>query len=78
MTKAELEELMDEYGIEDVQDVNAYIDFICDLLHGQKIELFYLCPYATKTIAELERAANAVFDLIEYIEGIMEDDNNEG
>lgn len=77
MTKEELKALMDEYGVEDVQQACTYINFVCDLLYAQKIETKKLYPYATKVIAELEKAEYLVFDLIEDVIYIMKDDNDD-
>lgn len=77
MTKAELKELMDEYSIEDFQQVYAFIEFVSELLYGRKIETKERYPYATKTISRLESAEHTVFDLMEYVEGIINGDDDD-
>ena len=73
MKKSELIKLMNKYLIFD--DVDNVCDFVSDLLYKRANEIEATEPYATRTINEYEAAAYKAFELIDYIDGIMEGEN---
>lgn len=67
MTKAKLNELMNQYCI--VQsELDDVFSFVADLLYLQRKDLEKNEPYATRTIDELRKAGSLVDDLINYVE----------
>lgn len=71
MKKSELKELMNKHGIIECE-LNDVCNFVSELLHRKAREIEQMEPYATKTIAELDKAAYEAFVLIDDIEAIME------
>ena len=71
MTRKQFKEIMNNNYILDC-DVEDSIYFIRDLLEAQADEIKTNEPYATRSIRELEEAARRVYDLLEYIEDIIE------
>ena len=71
MTKEKFKEIMKMNGILacEVEDV---IYFVRDLLEFQADEVKENEPYATRAIARMEEAAREVFDLLYYLEDVME------
>ena len=71
MTKEKFKEIMKKNGILacEVEDV---ICFVRDLLEFQADEVKVNEPYAIKGIERLERAAREVYDLLYYLEDVME------
>ncbi len=72
MTKEKFKEIMKINGILacEVEDV---IYFVRDLLEFQADEVRENEPYATRAIARMEEAAREVYDLLDYLENVMED-----
>ena len=71
MTKEKLKVLMEkEYVFEN--DIDYICNFCSELLEERAKELEETEPYATKTIKRYKDAAYEVYDLINYIEEIME------
>lgn len=73
MTKAELKKIMEENYIfpSEVDDV---IQFVQDLLEFKAKELEENEPYATNTIRRLRDAADEVWELQEYVEDALEEE----
>jgi hypothetical protein len=71
MTKDKFKEIMKRNGILscEVEDV---IYFVQELLEFQADELAENEPYATNSINRLEEAAKEVYDLLYYLEDVME------
>ena len=71
MTKEKFKEIMKENCILacEVEDV---IYFVRDLLEFQADEIRENEPYATKAIHRIEEAAREVYDLLDYLEDVME------
>jgi hypothetical protein len=73
MTKAELKKIMnDNYIFE--SEVDDAIQFVQDLLEFQAKEVEQNEPYATNNIRRLRDAAHEVWELQEYIEDAMEEE----
>lgn len=73
MTKTELKKIMsDNYIFE--SEVDDAIQFVQDLLEFQAKELEVNEPYATNTIRRLYDAAHEVWQLQEYVEDAMEEE----
>ena len=70
MKKAELKEIMKQYCIVDCE-LNDVCDFVSEMLHRRARELEAAEPYATNTIKKLDDAAYEAYDLIDYLEEIM-------
>lgn len=71
MTKAELKKIMsDNYIFE--SEVDDAIQFVQDLLEFQAKELEETEPYAVNTIKRLCDSAYEVWNLLEYIEDVKE------
>ena len=70
MKKSELIKLMHKYFIFD--DTDNICGFISDVLDKRAKEIEATEPYATNTIKEYEDTAYKVFELIDYINEIME------
>ena len=71
MTREKFNEIMKEQCIVDCE-VEDVIYFIQDLLEFQANELKEKEPYATRAIERLESAAREVYDLLDYLEDVME------
>lgn len=71
MTKEKFKEIMKRNGIL-ACEVEDAICFIRDLLEFQADEVRENEPYAIKGIERLERAAREVYDLLYYLEDVME------
>lgn len=73
MTKTELDRLMKKYCIlpSELDDV---FDFVSDLLYCRRKELEKKEPYAVRSINALENAEHEVYDLIDYVSELEEDD----
>lgn len=72
MTREQFNEIMKRNGILacEVEDV---IYFVRDLLEFQADELKENEPYATNSIRRLEDATREVYDLLYYLEDVMEE-----
>ena len=73
MTKKELKKLMDEYCIMP-SELDDVIDFVSALLYKRRKELEDNEPYATRVIDELFKAEHEVWDLLDYISELEEDE----
>lgn len=71
MTKEKFKEIMKRNGIL-ACEVEDAICFVRDLLEFQADEVRENEPYAIKGIERLERAAREVYDLLYYLEDVME------
>lgn len=71
MTREQFKEIMREHCIVDCE-VEDVIYFIQELLEFQADEVRENEPYATKAIARMEAAAREVYDLLDYLEDVME------
>jgi hypothetical protein len=74
MTKEQLQEWMKNKSIFEC-DIEPMCDFCSILLEARAKELDDTEPYATKTIKRYKDAANEVYELIDYIEEILEREN---
>ena len=73
MTKTELKKIMsDNYIFE--SEVDDAIQFVQDLLEFKAKELEENEPYATNTIRRLRDAAHEVWELQEYVEDALEEE----
>ena len=70
MKKNELKELMQKHCIVE-SELSDVCDFVSELLHLRARELEAEEPYATRTIKKYDDAAYEAYDLIEYLEEIM-------
>lgn len=73
MTKTELKKIMSENYIFDSEVYDA-IQFVQDLLEFKAKELEENEPYATNTIRRLRDAAHEVWELQEYVEDALEEE----
>jgi hypothetical protein len=73
MTKTELYKIMEENYIFP-SEVDDAIQFVQDLLEFKAKELEENEPYATNTIRRLRDAAHEVWELQEYVEDAMEEE----
>lgn len=73
MTKAQLKKIMADNYIFD-PEVDDAIQFVQDLLEFQAKELEEKEPYAINTIRRLRDAAHEVWELQEYVEDAMEEE----
>jgi hypothetical protein len=71
MTKEKFKEIMKRNGML-ACEVEDAICFVRDLLEFQADEVRENEPYATRGIERLERAAREVYDLLYYLEDVME------
>ena len=76
MTKAELKELMNEYIMANLKEVYTSIEFVNELLYRYRKEEEKRHPKLK--FEDLQLAECWVLNMIEFVESIMEDDNNEG
>ena len=72
MTKNKLKELMKQHCIVP-SELDDVIDFVAELLYLRRSELEDTEPYATRTIDDLFKAEHEVYDLIEYISELEEE-----
>lgn len=73
MNKTELKKLMEDYCVTE-SELDDIIWFIQELLERKAKELRDEEPYATTAIRRLKEAAYEVYNLTDYIENAMEDD----
>ena len=73
MTKAELKKIMSENYIFE-SELDDAIQFVQDLLEFQAKEIEQNEPYATNSIRRLRDAAHEVWELQEYVEDAMEEE----
>ena len=73
MTKAELKKIMSENYIFE-SEIDDAIQFVQDLLEFQAKEIEQNEPYATNTIRRLRDVAHEVWELQEYVEDAMEEE----
>jgi hypothetical protein len=73
MTKAQLKKIMSDNYIFNSDWMDA-IQFVQDLLEFKAKELEENEPYATNTIRRLKDTAHEVWELQEYIEDVMEEE----
>ena len=71
MTREQFKKIMKEHCIVDCE-VEDVIYFIQDLLEFQANEIKENEPYAIRAIERMENAAREVYDLLEYLEDVME------
>lgn len=71
MTREQFKEIMRRHCIVDCE-VEDVIYFVSDLLEFQADELKVNEPYATRAIDRLESAAREVWNLVEYVEDLIE------
>ena len=71
MKKSELKKLMEKYSIEEFEYEDV-CDFVSDLLEKIAKELEENEPYATTTIKNYKKASYEAFNLVCYIEEILE------
>jgi len=71
MKKTELKKLMSKYMVFG-NDIDYICNFCSEVLEAKAKELEETEPYATNTIKRYKDAAYEVFDLIDYIEEILE------
>ena len=72
MTKKDLTKIMERNMIMECE-IDDAISFVTELLEFQTNETERDYPYATRTIRELECAANAVWNLQDYISELEEE-----
>lgn len=72
MTREQFKGIMKRNGIL-ACEVEDAIYFVQELLEFQAQEISETEPYATNTIARLEGAAREVYDLLYYLEDVMEE-----
>lgn len=72
MTREQFKEIMRRHCIVDCE-VEDVIYFIQDLLEFRADEIKENEPYATRSINRLEEAAREVYDLLDYLEDVMEE-----
>ena len=70
MTIKEFNELKKKYCIYD--DTDQILDFVSELLNRRAREIEKEEPYATRTIDFLDKAAQEVWELIDYISELEE------
>lgn len=73
MKRSELKEIMKKYCIVECE-LDDVCDFVSELLHRRAKELEANEPYATRTIQKYEEAAYEVWDLLDYLSDIEEDE----
>ena len=74
MTKEKLKALMKKHLIF-ASEINSICDFCSEVLEERAKELEETEPYATNTIRRYKDAAYEAYDLIDYIEEILEGEN---
>lgn len=73
MKKTELKEIMEKHCLLECE-LEDVCDFVSEVLYKRAKELEAEEPYATKTIRRYEDAAYEAFDLIDYLEEIIEEE----
>lgn len=73
MTKQKFEEILTRNAMVS-SEVDDAIAFVTELLEFKTDELKRNEPYATRTIRELEKAANEVWNLQDYISDLEDDE----
>ena len=76
MTNIELKKIMDDNYIFP-SEVDDAIQFVQDLLEFRANELEESEPYAFRAIRRLREAAHDVRELQEYVEDVLEDEEDE-
>ena len=77
MKKAEFKKMMARYLVFE-SDLDSIFEFVVDLLEARADETEKKYPNAFNTINRLKGAAYDVYDLIDYVDEIMEgEDDNE-
>lgn len=74
MKKAELKKLMEKYLVFE-SELEDIFEFVVDLLETRADETEKAYPYAFNTINRLRGAAFDTYDLIDYVNEIMEGEN---
>ena len=72
MKRAEFNKLMDKHCIVS-SELDDVFDFVSDLLYFRRQELEKNEPYAIRSINALENAEHEVYDLIDYISELEEE-----
>lgn len=72
MTRAEFNNLMKQHCIVP-SELDDVLDFVSDLLYFRRKELEESEPYAVRSINALENAEHEVYDLIDYISELEEE-----
>ena len=72
MTKNDLKKLMDKHCIVECE-LEDVIQFVNDLLYARRCETEKEAPYAFITIQRIQTAEEETWDLLSYIDEIMED-----
>lgn len=76
MTKNDLKKLMDKHCIVECE-LEDVIEFVNDLLYARRCEIEKEEPYAVTTIQRIQTAEEETWDLLHYINEIMEDEDND-
>lgn len=72
MTRQELKEIMERNFIFQ-SEIDDAIAFVTELLEHQAKEIKKNEPYATRTIRDIEAAANIVWNLQDYVGDVTEE-----
>lgn len=73
--KSKLKEIMNNYPtIVDSDDVEAALYFVRDLLEAEAEATKQAEPHATITVADMEKAANTIGDLIYNLDEVEDDE----
>ena len=72
MTRVEFDNLMKEHCIVP-SELDDVLDFVADLLYFRRQEMEQKEPYAVRDINALENAEHEVYDLIDYISELEEE-----
>ena len=73
MTKKQLKELMDTYCLIPLE-LDDVINFVADLLYLRRKDVEKKEPYAVRTMNDIETAENLVYDLIDYISELEDEE----
>ena len=76
MTKNDLKKLMDKHCIVECE-LEDVIEFVNNLLYARRCEIHKEAPYAVTTIQRIQTAEEETWDLLNYIDEIMEDEDND-
>ena len=76
MTKNDLKKLMDKHCIVECE-LEDVIEFVNDLLYARRCEIEKEEPYAVTTMQRIQTAEEETWDLLHYINEIMEDEDND-
>lgn len=74
MTKTQLNNLMDKHHVLP-SEIDDIFDFVSELLFLRRKELERDEPYAVRSINALENAEHEVYDLIDYVSELKEEEN---